>query len=176
MPSEETRPGIAGFVIGGTLIAAGIGLAIWWVVHGFVAFGDEVDRLQRVPVGEQRVLRFDSGRHAIYYEGPSRRAAVRVRLRPLDGATPVTIESYGGRVTYSISGHSGHSVWGFDVARPGRYAVASEGPSDGTLAIGRGLGHRIVRAIVGAIVIFLIGLALGGGLMALTAVRRDRAP
>jgi hypothetical protein len=155
-----------------------------WFVLGLVGFGDAVDGLDRVPVPGRAVLDLGTGRHAIYYEGPggenARNPPLRVALRPVAGGATVPIGGYSGSVKYSISGHAGRSLAGFGISKPGRYrltVVAPSGaPPDAHLAVGRGLGGRLVRAFVGAIAIFIAGMALGGTLIGVTAARRSRAP
>ena len=181
-PDEpRSRPSALGYWVGGALCAAAVAGAILWFVLGIVGFGDDVSGLQRVPVPGRALLELGSGRQAIYYEsGGGENARVpplRIVLRPVAGGAPVTIGGYSGSVKYSISGHAGRSLAGFGISKPGRYRLTVVAPSgaapDAHLAVGRGLGGRLVRAFVGAIVIFLAGMALGGAMIGVTAARRS---
>lgn len=177
------RPSVAGYWIGGAVSVAAVAGAILWLVTGLVGFANAVDDLQRVPVPGGAVLELGSGRHAVYYESSAGEQArippLRIVLRPVDGGPAVTVGAYSGSVTYSIGGHAGRSLAGFAIASPGRYRLAVAGPSarssGAVLAVGRGLGGRLVRAIVGAIVIFLGGTLLGGAMVVFTSTRRSRA-
>lgn len=177
------RPSVAGYWIGGAVCVAAVAGAILWLVTGLVGFANAVDDLQRVPVPGGGVLELGSGRHAIYYESSAGENArvppLRIALRPVGGGSAVAVGGHSGSVTYSISGHSGRSLAGFAIARPGRYRLTvaeTSAPSSGAvLAVGRGLGGRLVRAIVGAIVVFLGGTMLGGAMVVFTSTRRSRA-
>lgn len=177
------RPSVAGYWIGGAVCVAAVAAAILWLVTGLVGFANAVDDLQRVPVPGGGVVELGSGRHAIYYESSAGEHArvppLRIALRPVDGGPAVTVGAYSGSVTYSIGGHAGRSLAGFEIASPGRYRLTVAGPSappsGAALAVGRGLGGRLVRAIVGAIVIFFGGILLAGAMIAFTATRRSRA-
>jgi len=179
-PEEKPRPSAAGYVIAGLLAVAAIGGAIAWVVLGFVNFSDSVDALKRVPVGGARMVSLDSGRQGIYYEGPGGEKAVvpplRIVVVPAGGGTPVPVGGYSGSVTYSMDGHAGRSVAGIGIDQAGRYRVAVAGNASpgAVVAIGPGLGHKIVRALVGGVVIFVVGMLAAGLLIIATAYRRRR--
>ncbi len=87
------------------------------------------------------------------------------------------VGDHSGSVSYSISGHTGQSVASARVPRDGRYRVVfgADGASPGAeLAIGPGLGGRIVRIIVGGFAVFLLGAIAGTVLIVVTQARRRR--
>lgn len=176
------RPSRAGYWLGAALIALGVLGAVAWFVVGIMRFGDRVDDLQRVDAPGARVMTFSEGRKAIYYEGPGGEDAdvpsLEIAIAPVGGGPPLDVGSHGGEVTYSISGHAGRSVAGFDVPRDGRYRVRvgtpDGAPAGAEVAIGRGLGSGIVSAVVGGFAIVLVGGGVGAALIAVTATRRSR--
>jgi hypothetical protein len=176
-PSRKARASALGYWIGGAFLAAALLGAIAWFVIGMVRFSDAVDDLQRVAVPGERVMTLSAGRKAIYYEGPGGEDAVipplRVRVAAQDGGPALAIGEHAGSVSYSMGGHAGRSLAGVRVPRSGRYRVAVEGSGSGAqLAIGRGLGNRLVTTIVGAVVIFFVAGGVGAALLARTSARR----
>jgi hypothetical protein len=182
-PGARRGPSVLWYWIGGALCVAAVAGAVLWLVLGIVGFSDAVDDLQRVPAPGRGVVELGAGRHAIYFESPAGADApippLRLALRPVAGGEAVPIGPYSGTVTYSTGGHDGRSLAGFAVAEPGRYRLTVAGEPARTpgavVAVGRGLGGRLVRAIVGAAVIFVGGLALGGVVIGVTSARRSRS-
>ncbi|HEX6387790.1 MAG TPA: hypothetical protein VFZ89_00030 [Solirubrobacteraceae bacterium] len=174
------RPSRAGYWAGGALIAVAVLGAIAWFVVGMVRFGDAVDDLQRVSIPGSADVTLTAGRKSIYYEGPGGSDAevppLHISVAALPGGAPVAVGGHSGSVSYSISGHAGRSIAGFRAPRDGRYRVSADAtygaPGVAQLAVGRGLGNRLVRAIVGAIVIFFAGGGLGAAVLARTSARR----
>jgi hypothetical protein len=174
------RPSPAGYWVGAALILAGVLGAVAWFAVGMVRFSHSVDGLGRVSVPGSAVLALEEGRQSVYYEGPGGEDAdvppLRLRVAPAGGGAPLDVGPHSGSVSYSMSGHAGRSVAGFGVPRDGRYRVSVDGPEVGAqIAVGPGLGGRIVRAIVGGFAILLLGGIGGSGLIVLTSVRRARA-
>jgi hypothetical protein len=177
-PAPASAPSRAGYVLGSVLIVLAIAGAILWVVPGFVRLGDAVDDLVRVPLergGSEIVVELDAGKQSIYYEAPdAQERTPSVTVAILGAETG----EHSGSVSYSIGGHTGVSVASADIPRDGRYRVASgsDDPSPGAqLAIGPGLGSRIVRIIVGGFAVFLLGAIAGTVVIVVTSSRRRRA-
>jgi hypothetical protein len=165
------------------LIAAAVLGAIAWFVVGMVRFGDAVDDLQRVAIPGTADMTLSAGRKSIYYEGPGGSdadvPALQIQITSLADGQPLAIGGHSGSVSYSISGHAGRSTAGFRVPRDGRHRVAVDAPQgappSAELAIGRGLGNRLVGVIVGAIAIFFVGGGIGAAVLARTSARRSAA-
>lgn len=168
----------AGYWVGGLLIGLGVLAAVLWAIWGFARFGDAIDDLARVPVGDGGVVELSAGRKAIYYErfdAQDRVPAPRIAIRPV-GGRPLKIEDHSGSVSYALSGHTGQSVASVRIPRDGRYALTARATdpavTDAELAIGKGLGNRIVRIIVGAILLVIVGVVAGTVLIVVTQRRR----
>ncbi len=177
------RPSAAGYWIGGALLGAAVLGAIAWFVIGMTRFGDAVDDLERVPVPGSSVVTLSEGRKAIYYESPDGEDAhvpeLQIDILPVGGGPALAIGSHSGNVSYSAGGHAGRSIAGFDVPATRQYAVsvgaAGGAPQTAELAIGKGVGGRIVWVIVGAFAIFFIGSGAGSVMLVVTSTRRRRA-
>ena len=181
---SDSAPGKAGYWVGAALIVAAVGLAIWWVAAGFMNFTDEVDGFERIPIPGAAVLQLESGKSAVYHEarstGGDRTApGLNLSVRNLQGERAPKISRYGASVTYDVNGRSGIAVWTVDAPEAGRYRVRVTSPSSeaaGTeIAVGRPIGSRIVRIVVGGAAIFVLGAGIGTAAIVLTAVRRRRA-
>ncbi len=162
------------------MMAAFLGAIAWFVV-GMMRFGDAVDDLQRVPIPGAGEVTLSEGKKSLYYEGPGGRIPpLRIGVVALPSGDAIRVGEHSSEVTYSISGHAGESVAGFTAPRDGRYRVVVEAPeavpTGAQLAVGRGLGNRLVRVIVGAIVIFLVGGGVGTALIVSAASRRASPP
>jgi hypothetical protein len=185
-PAESRPPpGPAGFVIGGVVIALGVAAAIAWAVLGVLHFKDAIDDLHRLPVPGAITVQLDKGRYTVYQEVSSGGSdAARGRVPPSVSVTPalggpaLALSAYEGSLNYDLGGHAGAAVAGFRVERSGRYRVATRAVSsdaaDLTVAVGPGLGRRIVGIVAGAAAFFFPLVSLGGGLIIATAIRRRR--
>ena len=168
-PSAPKRASTLGYWLAGLVGLAAVAGAIAWFVLGFTGLGDRVDDLERVPIPGSAVVTLEQGKNAVYYEGRGD-PSLQIRLRALDGID-VVVGPHGGDVTYDVNGHSGRSVAGFTLERSGDYELSVDGPR-GVLAVGKGVGGRIVSAILGGLGIFFGGLLLCGVLIILTAATR----
>ena len=93
------------------------------------------------------------------------------------GGRPVTLSAYDGSLTYSFGGHSGRAFATFDIDEPGTYRLRTEttGVGTGTVAVGRGVGGRLVATVLGTLLIGAVGLIAGGTTLLVTGIRRGRA-
>ena len=166
---------------------AGIGLvtAVAWIASGVGAFFDQIDDFQRVPLGEEAPVTFTgTGGYTLYYEGPGADDSdyfygpsdFSVEIAPVDGR-PLRLSDYDADVTYAHDGREGRALYSFQIDDPGTYVVSSTSPPGevGELAVGRGLGRRLVGPIVGGIALGLWSVGGGIGIILLTALRRRDA-
>lgn len=175
MPRERRRPSIFGYVLGVLVFVAAVAGAIVWFALGIWSISAEVDDLARVSIPGRATVVLGAGKQSVYYEGRGRVPPLRISLRTADGE-PVAIGPHGGSVSYDVDGRKGRSIGGLRLEHGGRYRLAVHGPDRGAqLAVGDGVGGRIVGSIVGALVIFLGGCLLAGGIVVWTAARRRRA-
>lgn len=180
--SRGGAPSRTGYAIGVAVIALGVVAAVAWFVVQITGFADRVDDLGRVAVPGSGVVALEEGRQAIYYEGPGGEDAVvpplRVRIVPVGGGAPLEVGPHSGSVSYSVGGHAGRSLFGFRAPRDGRYRVTvatAAAPVSAQLAIGRGVGGRIVSAILGGFGILAAGGIAGTVIIVVTSTRRSRA-
>lgn len=182
MADSDTPPSAGGYVIGGAIVVVACLGAIAWLVLGLRSFARQIDDFQRVPVGEAGTrITLATGSYTGYFEGPGASQTevvvpeLNVSLSPVDGGGRVPLVDYHGSLTYDIGGHEGRALFTFTVRRPGAYTLAAAGTGRGRVAIGRGIGRRLVTAIIGAFVIGIVGAAVGIPVIILTAVRRYRS-
>ncbi len=175
-------PGKGGYWLGALAIVAGVVLAIAWFVTHIVGLSDSVDDLQRVPVGASRFVDLPGGDLSIYYEDPrgvedAAIPALRIVVQRGGEGAPLPIEGHSGSVSYSFGGHSGQSIAALHDVEAGRYRVQTSGPapSGAQVAIGEGVGSKIVSALVGGFGIGIAGLLIGVALIVVTSTRRNRA-
>jgi hypothetical protein len=173
--AQDDGPGAGGYVVGVILIILGVAGAIWWGVSHFVDFQDTIDDFQRVPVGRVGRIELDEGEYVVYAERNGGSAvglyANNVESRPMLEFRPYTSE-----FTYDTGGRSGRAQQTFTVEDAGTYRVRAQelGSTATTVAFGPSVVHDLVSAIVGAIVIGLIGVGVGTILLIVTGVRRGR--
>jgi hypothetical protein len=174
-PASEKRASALGYWLAALLALASIAGGVAWFALGFSSLGDKVDELHRVDVPGRAVVELESGKQSIYWEGSGASPPMRIAVRSAGGAQ-VPVGPHGGEVTYDVNGHSGTSVAGFSVDEAGRYEVVVDSDTGGgVVAVGKGVGGQIVKAIVGGLGIFFGGLLLTGALIIVTA-RRRRSP
>lgn len=181
--SEDRGPSRRGFAVGAAIIALGLAAAVAWFVVGLVGLADAVEDLERVAIPGSGTVTLEEGRAAAYYETDLGEDApvppLEIRVDAPRGGPPVEVGAHSGEVSYSFSGHSGQSVAGLEVPRDGRYRVTVDAPAgaapDAEIAVGEGVGGRLVGAILGAIAIVLVGGVAGTIVLVRTASRNARA-
>jgi hypothetical protein len=175
-----------GYVLAPFCLVAGIGVAIW---IGLGAYRDLQNALTWVVVPGTSVLALDQpGRYTIYHEPESvvdgrlytarDIAGLHVELTGDDGKS-IAIVAPGIQSNYTIGGHSGNSVWAFEIATPGNYRLTAAYPGgrDGpqtVLAIGRSFFGRLFSAVFIAIGSVLLGFLVALALVLTTYFRRRR--
>ncbi len=183
----DRSPSRVGYWVGGGVMVLGVVAAVLWFVLGLLSFSNEVKGFERVPVdGESRQVNLPrAGSYTAYYEpnfgsADESAPAVDAEIEGPDGRN-VDLTPYRSSLTYdNMGGHSGRAVFTFQVDSPGTYEVRSSSTSAGELALGRGVGNKLVASIVGTFVIGLVGIGIGALVLIITAVRRSssrrRAP
>lgn len=160
----------------------GLVAAVALIASAVTGFVRQIDDFQRVAIGEEGRVTLGTGGYTLYYEGPQADDTfydvpdVDVEIAPVDGR-PLRLSDYDTEVTYSEDGREGRALYSFQVDEPGAYVLRStSGPDDdGELAVGRGLGRRLVGPIVGGVALGLWSLGGAIGIVLLTALRRRDA-
>jgi hypothetical protein len=171
----------SGYWIGGGLIVAGIAGAVLWFVTSLMALDDKVDDFQRAPLPGTATVQLEGRKYVIYYEGPNAESSVppfEIGVTDARTGQPIDIATYGGSLTYSMSGHEGSAQATITPARAGEYVVRTETDARVTgsnVALGSSIAGQILRTILGAFAIGGLLLVGGGTLIAVTAIRRSRA-
>jgi hypothetical protein len=169
----------SGYWIGGVLVFLGVAAAILWGVLGFRGVVNTVDDFQRVEIPGSGKVRLEARKYIVYVEGPGADEnvpGVRVQITDERTERPLTLSSYSGSLVYSFN-QDGSAQATVTAPRAGDYRVLTAGtdPGDGfSIALGESIGGKIVKAVVGAL---LVGVILGGSgiaLLIVTAVRRSR--
>jgi hypothetical protein len=176
----------AGYVLAAICLVAGVGVAVWL---GLSVYWRLQNALTRVVVPGSDLLTLDEpGSYTIYHEPESvvdgqlysaeNVTGLRVTVTGGDGA-PVAVTAPAISSSYTIGGHSGKAVWGFEIATPGSYRLSAEyvggrnGPQT-VLAIGRDFFWPVFRGIFGAIGSVMAGFAGALALVLTTYFRRQR--
>ena len=154
---------------------------------GYVAFfglTNQVNGFQRMTVpGTATVHVAQAATRVLYFEGP--------RTAPPSGqlgiqvtgpaGSPVVVSAYRADLRYDVpgeSGRAGKAIASFHAAAAGDYQISagpgtSAGGGGGTIAVGGDVLWDVVPHIAGAAAVFLAGVAAGGALIIVTAVRRS---
>jgi hypothetical protein len=176
--NEKVRPGRIWYVLTLAVLVAGIA----WLVVGLVSVASAIDGLQRVPVpGHGTVSLTNSGGYTIYYEGPGARTGsispFHVNVVPASpGAAVASLTQYGSSVTYNFGSRNGRAVLSLQIKHPGRFAVTTTGtePPNADIAIGAGIGSSIVKALLPAIPLIILGFGASLLLFIFRTVRKRR--
>jgi hypothetical protein len=185
MSAQAVRPSQLWYWVAGAAAAA----AVIWLAVGLVFWVGAVDRqveqFQRVPIpGRAEVTFTDPGGYILYFEGAGAGdeqvglPAFDVSLTSADGGESIPIRSYGSSLSYHFAGRSGRAVGTFQIDRPGRFVLQTEGAAQAVPAsavVGPSIGGDIIRTLAltvpGPMILFLAGILLA----VVVAVRRSRA-
>lgn len=162
------RPSWIGYLLAGLLAVAGIGAAIAIAVAGVSSLDDRVDDFQRVPAGTTGEVTLDEGDFTVYVEDAG---FVSVGITAPSGDV-VFLDPYDSEVTYSFGSFEGEALFSFEAEEGGTYLVETTG--SGTVAIGEGIGGILVRTVLVALTLALVGVILATVLAVVTGVRRGR--
>jgi hypothetical protein len=192
-PAGKLKPGVARYVIGGLLIAAGVITAISLLVAWLVQTSDRVDKFGRFrvpPEGAQATLTFAKpGTYTVYYESTSKVDGQKIENGNTDppsqlaisvvdsSGTSIPIESKNTDFTFSFNGKVGRAVGEVRIPTAGSYTVSvtSNATEDFAIAVGKGVLGTIVPWLIGAIAAFLVGVGLGLALIITNGLKRGQA-
>lgn len=180
-PAGGQGPSLAWYWVGGAVALLGVIATIVWVVAGVRGIDRQVDRFQRVDIGDEGPITIeDAGGYTVYYEGPYadlEAPDVHVTIEG-PGIRRGSLDDYDGDLTYSFGGRDGRAILTVRIEEPGTFLLGStseEEDDEGQIAVGPSIAPRLVRTILVAV---LLGLyTLGGtiGIVLLTALRRRDA-
>lgn len=183
---QRPVPGRIWYVVAVLLALAGLAGAGYLV---YANLGELTRGLVQVEVPGEKVLTLEPGRYTIFHEHQSSVdgriysgtdvTGLVVRVAPVDGGEPLTLEQPGVTSSYSLGGRSGYSVLVFDVTQAGDYRLTAGYPqgeekSKAVLAVGRGMTGGILSIVFGAIGIAFLGFA-AAAVVAVMTYRRRRA-
>jgi hypothetical protein len=172
----------AGYWIGAGLVLAAVAAAILWAVLSFVGITNTVDDFLRVPAPGAQPVQLEARKYIVYLEGPGADEGtvppLQFSIADARNERPLQVSHYAGSLTYSFGGHSGTAAGTITPPRAGAYLVSARSEFDASaglgVALGDSIGGKIVRTIVGALLIGALLAIAGIGLIAATAVRRNR--
>jgi len=183
------RPSLWYCSIGVAVILAGLGLFLYSLLHGIFHITDDLTQI--VVPGEKDLTLMPHLNYTIFLEAESvvdgRIYSTKENLSGLTCA--VTSQASGNKIstrrptmstTYSVGGREGRSVLEFVTEEAGLYHVVcnyeegSQGPQV-VLAVGSGMGERIVSTVTKSLASFYGGGILGGAIIVTVFTLRERA-
>jgi hypothetical protein len=187
MMQAPIKPGKKWYVIGALLIALGIGGGVALGVVGFVSVTRTVDHFARFDVkggGTVATLRMpQGGEYVVYYE---RRGNATLAASDIPQGLDVTMAGPDGRqvpfvldrreFSFSVNERTGISVGRLTVPTAGSYKLTAKatGNETFTLAVGKGVGKRLVSYILGGLALAIAGFGAGLSTLIVTGVKRGR--
>ena len=184
---ERPAPGRVWYVVAVLVALAGFAGA---GVRVYANLGDLTRGMVQVVVPGEAEMALEPGRYTIFHEYQSSVdgriysgtdvTGLLVRVVPVDGGTPLTLDQLGVTTSYDLGGRSGRSVLAFDVARAGDYRLVAgypegEAKSQAVLAVGRGVAGRILSLVFTALGIAFLGVAVAVVIAVITYRRRRAA-
>lgn len=160
-------PGIVGIVV-----------AVLFIVMLVNRIGADLDRFT---TSSPRVVHLEKGdERGIYVQVAGGRVAgtssaiAGCTVRQQSSERIVPLREPSGTFTLTVNGKSYRELYHFRPSSTGNYSVSCEGPEGAPLAVGPHFGFKgLVVPIVGAILSFLVGIALSIVIAVVTAVRRS---
>jgi hypothetical protein len=178
-PEASGGPSRTWYWVGGVVGVVGIVATVVWIVTGVRGIERQVDRFQRVDMGEEGPITIDeTGGYTIYYEGPGAELDepdVNVTIEG-PGIRRGSLGDYDASLTYSFGGREGRAVLTVRIDEPGTFLLGStSSEDDGQIAVGRSLAPRLVRTVLGGVGLGLYTVGGTTGIILLTALRRRDA-
>ena len=189
MNEREIRPGRWLYGLAAVIFLAGWGLfaGILWKSLSGIGEG-----LQQVVVpGTAEVNLPEAGKYTVFHEYESavgsriysstrEVSGLDCSLRSKATGAPVELSRSFSNTTYSLGGRSGKSYLDFHIDQPGLYVFSAEYPEgqeggEVVLAIGQGVGLRIVAGIIGSLAVVFGCIGLSVLIAVYTGVKRYRA-
>jgi hypothetical protein len=164
--------------VGALLVVAGIGSA----VGGCRAVKAKVESLQRVVMPARAEIALPAGDSTLYTEQRSivdgkvyeTSGEFRFSCRASDpGGGKVALENASSSVTYGLGDFGGHNTFDLHVETAGTYVRECQGPRTFVIAVGSGVGTRIVFAVVAGLVPVLLGVLVLILTLVLRVMRRS---
>jgi len=141
MPETSRR----GYWIALTLAVAAAGFLAISVWRLYAAVAD----MPRIEASGTHVVELPAGDLIVFGETTEATANASLRCVATDAAgAPLTLSSPDSRTSYDLGGYHGRSVFAMTVRASGAVTFACETDADVKLAIGSGMGARIVVAVV----------------------------
>jgi hypothetical protein len=178
----------AGVLVVGVMVA----LALWYLADA--RRDDAIAGFARAPAGCDTTLLFDTdGRYVLFVETQGTIDDIGGDCETSgDYATIVGVPSFdlaivgpggnavplgGGReITYDAAGFTGTSVGSVEIPAAGQYVMRVASDDEGfAIAIGTDPYERADALRLGAVVVMVVGVVIGGVLLAIAALGRDRA-
>lgn len=172
-------PSRAWYLVGGAVGIIGVIVTVAWIVAGVRGIDRQVDRFQRVDVGDEAPITIDEpGGYTVYFEGPYADVEapdVRVTIDG-PGVDRGSLGEYDGELTYAFGDREGRAILTVRIDEPGTFLLGSTAEDEeGQIAVGRSIGPRLVRTILGGVFLGLYTLGGTTGVVLLTALRRRDA-
>jgi hypothetical protein len=179
--AEGIKPSAWWYGVAAAVAVAGIVIAIVVMVQAIAGLVDRVDDFQRVSLpGSGTITLDETGGYTVYHEfsgasdSSTLGSSVSVNITGPDGQ-PVELRNYDSNVTYNWDDHEGVALYSFHADQVGEYTISAEG-QQGVVAVGRGFGiDSLVGGIFGALVIGLLGAAIGGAIAIVVGVKRGKS-
>jgi hypothetical protein len=178
MPPPPRRRPTTGYWVAAAVALVAVVAGVTWAIVSFVDLRHDIDGFARADIPGQVDVRLPgSTGQVLYYEGPGAPT-----LSMLDATVTgpsggeVTLRQYSGNVEYDAPlGVTGHAVATFDSSEPGTYTVGSAASlrTDAVIAVGPSIVSGAGGRVAAAAVIAVVGLAIGGGIALVTALRRS---
>jgi hypothetical protein len=165
--------------VAGAVGLIGVIATVAWIAGGIRGIDREVDDFQRVDVGDEAPITIDEpGGYTVYYEGPYADVEapdVRVTIEG-PGVGRGSLGDYDGELTYAFGDREGRAILTVRIDEPGTFLLGSTAEDEeGQIAVGRSIGPRLVRTILGGVLLGLYTLGGTTGIVLLTALRRRDA-
>jgi len=176
------------FVMAGVIAVLGFvaaGLYVWPRLEAFDL------HLTRLALPGPHIVQLDrAGAYTLYLETNGQfplaeaPAGLQATLTSVATGTTVALVPPAGSFTYSAEGRAGLAILGFTLSEPGQYRLTASLPSKATeskftLAVGHGsVAHNffgMARILGVALALALGGLGIAGIIVAIIAIRRDKA-
>ena len=160
---------------GAILIVLGVIGIVGWVIYGVIDVDRTVDDMVRAREGTAVGFILDSDRDWTVYLEPQSADLSGLRFDLLDPVgDQVEMRPYGGRSTYSVTGHSGWAV-ATVALEAGEHQLVVDGSGSRWVAVGPSIAGRIGTIVIWSIVMGVVLIGGGAALAIVGALRQSRA-
>ncbi len=182
-------PGRKWYWLAGAIAVVGIGAFIFLMVSRLGGVDDKLS--QMLAPGKVEMDLAEPGTYTIfhehesvfqerYYSSAEVVSGLAIRVVSVVSGAPVKVEAPDTNANYTLEGRAGVSILEFEIARPGPYRI-SAAYADGrrkpqiVLAIGHDFVGDLLVTVLGALAIMFASLGGAGAIIAVTAIKRDKA-